>query len=85
MMRRAKVDLWWSNGRFLKVCLKPFQAACETKSPKLANTSLASLQKLLTRFNLKGNGLLLTIKLLEQVSTPILPIAFASLSIHAIS
>ena len=52
----------------VQAVLKPFLVACSTKSPKLANTSVASLQKLLTRHNLGGNGLPIVIKVLEQAS-----------------
>lgn len=51
----------------LQAALRPFLVACSTKSPKLANTTVASLQKLLTRHNLRGNGLAVVIKILEQV------------------
>ena len=51
----------------MQVALKPFLVACSTKSPKLANTSVASIQKLLTRHGLRSDGLTVAIRILEQV------------------
>ena len=53
----------------LQEILKPFLMACETKSAKLANISLASLQKMLANDILVPDEILLVIKALEQVMT----------------
>lgn len=48
--------------------LKPFLLACDTKSPKLASLALVSLQKLLTRYAVADDTMLVVIKALEQVA-----------------
>ena len=47
--------------------LKPFLAACEVKSPKLAGIALVSIQKLLANDLVAAEGLLAVTRALEQV------------------
>ena len=48
--------------------LKPFLLSLESKSPKLANISLASIQKLVANDAITEEHLLTVVKALEQVS-----------------
>ena len=48
--------------------LKPFLLSLESKSPKLANISLASIQKMVANDAITEEHLLTVVKALEQVS-----------------
>ena len=52
----------------LQDVLKPFLLSLESKSPKLANISLASIQKMVANDAITEEHLLTVVKALEQVS-----------------